>query len=336
MKSLEGQAVLVTGGAGAIGGNLVRRLAETKVGRIVILDDFSSASKWNLPRHPSVTLVEGSILDDDALTSAFAYRPALVFHLAALFANANSIEHPQRDLMTNGMGTLKILQRAVEAGTRRLIYSSSGCSVYSHDTPLPYEEANVSIHLRTPYQVTKLLGEMYCHYFTSYYGLDTVRLRLFNAYGPGEIPGRYRNVIPNFIFWALQGRPLPILGNGEETRDFTFVGDMVQGLLAAATAPAVVGGDVFNLSTSRQITIAEMAHLVNDLIGNEAGLTYLSPRNWDKKRQVLASNQKAVRSLGFAPTTEFKAGLAQTVAWFKANWDQIRRDADFPTTKVAG
>jgi len=337
MIDLCGQTLLVTGGAGAIGTNLVRRLVRTEAARIVILDDFSSAFHWNVPRDAKVVLMQGSILDEMALAAAFAYRPALVFHLAALFANANSIEHPQQDLMINGMGTLMVLQHAVRAGVRRLVYSSSGCSVYSHDTPLPFEERNVSIHLRTPYQISKLLGEMYCHYFTSYYGLDTVRLRLFNAYGPGEVPGRYRNVLPNFIYWALRGRPLPILGDGSETRDFTFVGDMVQGLLAAATAGPAACGDVFNLSTSRQVTIATVADLVNELTGNRAGTVQRAPREWDKKRNVLASNKKAVNALGFAPLTDFREGVRQTVDWFQDHWEQICADADFPeATTPAG
>ena len=173
---------------------------------VIVLDDLSSASRWNVPTLPNVLFVEGSILDEVELKRVFFEGPELVFHLAALFANQNSIDHPETDLLVNGLGTLKLLQYARLAGVKRFIYASSGCSIYGSNAPLPLTEEFMSLHLSSPYQITKMLGELYCNFFQHHYDLPVVKARFFNSYGPGEVPGQYRNVIPNFIYWAMQGR----------------------------------------------------------------------------------------------------------------------------------
>ena len=198
-----------------------------------MLDDLSSGERWNLPSLPGVLFVEGDILDEVKLKRVFFERPQLVYHLAAFFANQNSVDHPERDLMVNGMGTLRLLEYSALSGVGRFVYASSGCSIYGSSAPLPLREEFMSLHLSSPYQITKMLGELYCNFFCHQHGLEVVKPRFFNSYGPGEVPGQYRNVIPNFIYWALNGQPLPITGTGEETRDFTFVGDIVDGLLRA-------------------------------------------------------------------------------------------------------
>jgi nucleoside-diphosphate-sugar epimerase len=140
--------------------------------------------------------VKGSVLDDEILKRAFGGSLDDVFHLAAHFANQNSVDNPETDLMVNGTGTLKVLEYAHVAGVKRFIYSSSGCAVYGLDSKIPFQEHDVSISLHTPCQVTKFLGELYTNYFHNLYGLPTVNARFFNVYGPGEVPGKYRNVIP--------------------------------------------------------------------------------------------------------------------------------------------
>ena len=320
--------VLVTGGAGAIGSNLTRALANLGVKEVIVLDDLSSSEKWNVPDEPNVHFVEGSILEDDILRGVFRRSPQFVFHLAAFFANQNSVDHPEKDLMVNGMGTLKLLQAARDAGVGKFIYASSGCSIYGSSSPLPLREEYVSLHLSSPYQITKMLGELYCNFFCQHYDLKVVRTRFFNSYGPGEIPGRYRNVIPNFIFWALQGKALPITGTGEETRDFTYVDDIVTGMLRAGFVEPAVGEDI-NLASGQEVKIIELAQLINELTGNKAGIHHTPRRKWDTKDRLLASIEKAGRILGYHPRVDFSEGIRNNLEWFRANWDEITSDADF-------
>lgn len=322
----NGKQVLVTGGAGAIGSNLARKLAELGA-KVAILDDLSAAAEWNVPRHANVTFIRGDVQDGGARSRALAAHPQVIFHLAALFANQNSIEHKERDLMVNGMGTLRLLEDARTLKLERLVYASSGCSVYG-DSPLPLREEFLSLRLNTPYQITKMLGELYCNFFREHYGLPAVRARLFNSYGPGEIPGRYRNVIPNFIYWAMKGQALPITGTGEETRDFTFVHDIVDGLLRCATVSQAVGRE-FNLASGTETTVRTIAETINRLTGNPAGTIARERRNWDTKSRLLASVDRAHGELGFAAQTSIQDGLAATVDWFKHYWSSIQTSASF-------
>ncbi|HLJ60619.1 MAG TPA: NAD-dependent epimerase/dehydratase family protein [bacterium] len=326
--SYDGRTVLVTGGAGCIGSNLVSALTEAGAARVFVVDDLSSASRWNIPDHPTVRFIEGSVLDGETLRSAFSERPDYVFHLAALFANQNSVDHPEQDLLVNGLGTLKMLEFTQLVGVRRFVYASSGCSVYGSKAPLPLTEDFVSLDLDTPYQITKLLGELYCNYFSNYYKVPVVRTRFFNVYGPGEIPGRYRNVIPNFLYWAMRKEALPITGTGEETRDFTYVGDIVQGLLAAGISEAAVG-EAVNLASGREVTVQTLATLINGITDNSAGVRYVGRRSWDHITRRRASVEKAGQLLGYHPGTDFEAGVRRTREWFMTHWDRIAQDARF-------
>ena len=321
-----GTTVLVTGGAGAIGSNLSRALADLGAS-VIVVDDCSSTQRWNVPELGGIAFVPGSVLDEEVLRHVFNQKPQFVFHLAALFANQNSIDHPERDLMVNGLGTLKMLQYAHLAGVKKVVFASSGCSVYGK-SPLPLREDFVSLDLDTPYQITKMLGELYCNFFRNFYGLCVVRTRFFNSYGPGEIPGRYRNVIPNFIYWALKGESLPITGTGEETRDWTYVEDIVDGLLRAGTLPQAVG-QAFNLASGKETRVIDLATLVNELTGNRAGVVYLKRRRWDTKARLLASIEEAKRLIGYEPKTDFQEGVRNTVHWFRENWSRIQAGARF-------
>ncbi len=323
----HGKTVLVTGGAGAIGSNLTRALAQSGA-RVIVLDDLSASQRWNVPSLPGLLFVEGSILDEVVLKRVFLERPQVVFHLAAFFANQNSVDHPERDLQVNGMGTLRLLEYATLAGVDRFVYASSGCSIYGSDSPLPLREEFMSLHLSTPYQITKMLGELYCNFFQDHYGLKVVKPRFFNSYGPGEVPGQYRNVIPNFVYWALKGLPLPITGTGEETRDFTYVGDIVDGLLRAGCFDAAIGQE-FNLASGRETRIIDLAHLVNQLTGNRGGIQFTQRRKWDTKSRLLASIDRARQLIGYEPRTSFEEGLQETIRWFRDNWEAIEASARF-------
>jgi len=217
----EGKTILVTGGAGCVGSNLSRKLSGLNAEKVIIFDNLSSAYEWNIPQAENIQFVKGDILNDEDLKRVFKEKPDYVFHLAAHFANQNSVDNPEKDLMVNGIVILKVLQYSQLVGVERFVYSSSGCGVYGLESKMPFKEHDISINLHTPYQVTKLLGELYNNYFHNLYDLPIVNARFFNVYGPGEVPGKYRNVIPNFFYWAMNGQALPITGNGTETRDWT-------------------------------------------------------------------------------------------------------------------
>lgn len=323
----EGKNVLVTGGAGCVGSNLSRKLVEFGA-NVTILDNMSSAYEWNIPQMENVSFIKGDILDDAVLKRTFKGRPDYVFHLAAHFANQNSVDNPEKDLMGNGIGILKVLQYTQLTGVDRFVYSSSGCGVYGIDSQIPFKEHDISISLHTPYQVTKLLGELYTNYFKNLYDMPIVNARFFNVFGPGEIPGKYRNVIPNFFYWSMTKQALPITGDGSETRDWTFVGDIVNGLVAMGIEEAAIG-EAINLGSGKDNKVIDMANTVNKLTGNTEGIAYMPRRDWDAKTKLLSSIDKAKDILDYKPTVSFEDGLKRTYNWFDTNWDLIEESAEF-------
>ena len=327
-EGFKDKTVLVTGGAGAIGGNLVRVLNTYDTKKIIILDNLSSSYEWNIPQGPKIQFIQGDILNDENLKWAFKSKPDIVYHLAAHFANQNSVDNPEKDLMVNGIGILKVLQYAQLVNVERFVYSSSGCGVYGLESKMPFEEHDVSIHLHTPYQVTKLLGELYTNYFRNLYLMPIVNARFFNSFGPGEVPGKYRNVIPNFFYWAMKGLPLPITGDGTETRDWTYVGDIVQGLLKMGIKEEAIG-EAFNLGAGKEQRVIDMANLVNKLTSNPAGIKYAPRRDWDVKTRLLSCITKADKKLGYKPKMKFEDGLKQVHAWFEKNRENIAKSAEF-------
>jgi UDP-glucose 4-epimerase len=322
LNEFNGKTVLITGGAGCIGSNLTRVLIRAGAARIIVLDDLSAAEEWNIPVDPHVTFIKGSVVSDEILRQVFSDKIDFVFHLAAHFANQNSVDNPEIDLMVNGTGILKVLQYSHSTGAGKFVFASSGCSVYGSQAPLPLKEDFVSLHLDTPYQITKLLGELYCNFFFNYYRLPVAICRYFNVYGPGEIPGRYRNVIPNFIWWALQKKPLPITGTGDETRDFTYVDDIVDGTLRIATAPEAVG-EAFNLASETETKVIDIANSVNEITGNTGGIEFTARRDWDKIVRRRASIEKANRVLGYKPEMKIKEGIQRTHDWIVENRNLI-------------
>lgn len=324
----KGKSILITGGAGCIGSNLTEALVEAKAAKIIILDDLSAAERWNIPEAPSVIFIQGSVLNEEVLKRAFSQKLDFVFHLAAHFANQNSVDNPEADLLVNGQGTLKVLEYSHLTKVKKFVFASSGCSVYGSQAPLPLKEDFVSLHLDTPYQITKLLGELYCNFFYNYYGLPAVICRYFNVYGPGEVPGKYRNVIPNFTWWALHKKPLPVTGTGEETRDFTFVEDIVDGTLRLGIIPEAVG-DAFNLASETETKVIDIANMINELTGNNNGVEFVARRDWDKITRRRASIEKARKVLGYVPKTKIKDGIKAVYDWVVENRDKIESSAKF-------
>jgi nucleoside-diphosphate-sugar epimerase len=201
--------------------------------------------------------------------------------------------------------------------------------VYGSKAPLPLKEDFVSLHLDTPYQITKLLGELYCNFFYNYYHLPVVRARFFNVFGQGEVPGAYRNVIPNFMYWAMNHKPLTITGTGEETRDFTFVDDIVEGTLLCGTVDEAIG-DAFNLASETETTVIEIAKQINEITGNhKSNIIFKERRDWDKIIRRRASIAKARKILGYNPKTSVKDGIPKVYDWMKNNWKLIENSARF-------
>jgi len=328
LSHYAGKRILITGGAGCIGSNLIKALLKAEPEKIVVIDDLSASYEWNIPKDPKVTFIKGSILDEERMKRAFSYKPHFVFHLAAHFANQNSVDHPETDLLVNALGTLKTLEYANLVGVERFVFASSGCSVYGSQAPLPLKEDFVSLHLDTPYQINKLVGELYCNYFHDYYKLPVAIARYFNVYGPGEVPGRYRNVIPNFFWWAMHGQPLPITGTGEETRDFTFVEDIVDGTLRMGVVEEAVG-EAINLASEKETRVIDLANWINEMTGNKAGIVFKPRRDWDKAIRRRASIEKARRILGYEPKTDMKTGLRRVYEWIKENMDKIEENVKF-------
>jgi len=325
----KGKKILVTGGAGAIGSRLTRKLLDLGA-TVVVLDDLSSGYEWNLPVDAdNLLFIKGDVANEIDIKRVFNEKPDIVFHLAAFFANQNSIDYPEKDLRTNGFGTLRLLEYSELYGQlERFVYASSGCSIYGESTNFPLKEDDISMNLSSPYQVTKMLGELYCNYFFKQYGLKVVKTRFFNSYGPGEVPGQYRNVIPNFIYWAMKGLSLPLTGTGEETRDFTYVDDIIDGMLKAGYIEDAIG-DEFNFASGTETKIIDLVNMINKNTKNEAPIKFLKRRKWDTKPRLVGSYEKAQKHIGYEPKTSFEQGLKNTIDWFKENWNNIEKSADF-------
>ena len=305
-------SVLVTGGAGAIGSHLVSRLLQH--GReVTVLDDLSSGHKEHLMR--DVKFIQGSITDDNALKLAFQNKPSVVFHLAALFANQQSIDRPHIDLEVNGLGTLKVLEMCKKGQVERFVYTSSSC-VYGHQDKNLHEEDKLQ-DLDTPYAATKLLGEHYSRIWAKNNDFAVKVVRIFNSYGPNEFPGKYRNVIPNFFNMAMKGQSLTILGEGTETRDFTYVTDVVDGLILASSTPKLEFG-IYNIGSGQGTRILDLANQINQLTGNLSKIVFAPRRNWDHILHRVSDISLAREELNFNPETKLSDGLIKTFEWFKS------------------
>jgi len=329
----KSRTIFITGGAGAIGSNLVIALSKLvgASGKLIVMDNFASIkikTPWNVPPLDNVMFIEGDIRNDRDLKRVFKEEPSIIFHLAAFFANQNSIDYPEESAEVDVMGHVKLLEYANLVDIDKFVYASSGCAIYGSFPELPLKEDFISMHLTTPYQINKMVGEMYNNFYMHHYELPTVNCRFFNSYGAGEVPGQYRNVIPNFIYWAMQGKPLPITGTGEETRDFTYVLDLVQGLIKAGYYQDAVGEN-FNLAAGKEIAIKDMSALVNKTTENPAPTNFRPRRKWDTKPRLLASIEKAEKLIDYRPIVDFEEGFIENIEWFKENWDDIEKLTDF-------
>lgn len=306
------QSALVTGGAGFIGSHLVEALVAGGC-RVTVLDDLSSGRESNLdPVAGRIKFIRGSICDPGSLAAAAGCE--VVFHLAAVVSVPQTVEDPLGSAAVNETGSLKVLEAARGARARRVIFASSS-AVYGDDPFLPKREEMPPRPL-TPYAVQKLTIEYYLHVYQLLYGMETVGLRFFNVFGPRQDPSSpYSGVISIFMNRALRGKPPVIYGDGRQTRDFVFVGDVVQALLLAAASPAA-NGRIFNVGTARSVTINELWQAIAALSGCNANPVFQPPRRGDILHSVSAIDS-ARAAFGFTPRVSLEKGLESTLDWYR-------------------
>jgi len=307
--------VLVTGGAGFIGSNLTETLL--KQGHPVrVLDNFSTGKRENLALNQSTQFLE--IIDGDIRDVTLCHRAMkdieVVFHHAALPSVQRSVEDPLLSDAVNAGGTLNILLAARDAGAKRLIYASSS-SVYG-DTPTLPKKEEMDPNPLSPYALQKYIGERYGRLFFQLYGLETVSLRYFNIFGPKQDPTSvYSAVIPKFIDALIEGRPPVIFGDGEQSRDFTYIENVVQANLLAMSAERL-NGEVINIACGKRISLNELLNTLQEILGSKVSPIYQEPRKGDV-RHSLADIRKGKQFLNYEPQVEIEIGLKKTVEYFQ-------------------
>jgi UDP-glucose 4-epimerase len=331
---LAGRRLLVVGGAGFVGANLVRRVLAEDAAAVTVVDNLLSAERWAVPDDPRVTFLEGSIADD-AVLAELGPGYDQVYHLATFHGNQNSIAEPLLDHENNLLTTIKLFERlrglTVDG---RVVYSASGCSLAEktdEDPTAVTEDGPVPLDHDSPYQISKVAGEFYCVWYHSHFGLPTVRARFQNVYGPGETLGAgvwrgtsatvWRNVVPTFVYRALKGLPLRLDNAGLASRDFIFVDDIVEGLLRCGSLGA--RGDVYNLAAGVETSIRELAETILRLTDSDSELELAPRRAWDHAGRRFGSTAKARAEIGFEASVGLEEGLRRTVAWTQDSLERI-------------
>jgi UDP-glucose 4-epimerase len=327
--------LLVVGGAGFVGSNLVRLLLADGAERVLVVDNLLSSERENLPDDPRVELLEDSIAADGVLAS-LEDEFDVVYHLATYHGNQSSIANPLEDHENNLLPTLKLYERLKDfRRLRKVVYSASGCTLAPHEVyegaePVS-EDGPVPLDLDSPYQISKVVGEFYSVYYERQHALPTVRARFQNVYGPGEVLGAgrwrgtpatvWRNVTPTFVYRALKGLPLQLDNGGVASRDFVYVEDVARGLVACAERGTP--GDVYNLASGVETTIRRLAELIIELSESSSQLEIAPRRPWDHSILRFGSPQKARQELGFDAQTPLEDGLRHTIAWTRERLDWI-------------
>jgi len=305
---------LVTGGAGFIGSHLAEELVR-RGERVRVVDNLSTGKRQNLAHVPDVEFLEGDLADLDVARRAVDGME-YVLHQAAIPSVPRSVQDPVTSNRANIDASLNILVAARDAGVKRLVYAGSS-SAYGNTPTLPKVETMATAPL-SPYALQKLVAEQYGQMFTALYGLETVTIRYFNVFGPRQDPSSpYSGVISLFISALCEGRQPTIYGDGEHTRDFTYVANVVDGVLRACTANGA-SGEVINVATGGRISLNTLFSTVRQLVGGSVQPVYAAPRAGDVKDSQ-ADISKARHILGYQPRVSFEDGLAKTVAWYRAS-----------------
>ncbi|KFC66790.1 putative NAD dependent epimerase/dehydratase family protein [Bosea sp. LC85] len=336
LANFTDQNVLVVGGAGFVGSNLVRLILRDKPRKLTIVDSFLSADPMNVHADPAVRLVAGSITNERIL-SEIDDDLDYAYHLACFHGNQSSIHDPLMDHENNTLTSLKLFDRLKDIRTlKKVVYSAAGCAVATKTfdgASATTEDAPVSLYHDSPYSISKLIGEMYGNYYFTRFGMPFVKARFQNVYGPGEILGAgrwrgtpatvWRNVTPTFIWKSLHREALPVENGGVATRDFIFVEDMARGLKACALKGDP--GEIYNLGSGVEISIRELAERINRLTGNATPIALTPARDWDRSGQRFAATNKAREKLGFLAEVDHEEGIRRTVEWTRANKEAITR-----------
>ena len=308
-ESIRGQRALVTGGAGFIGSHLAHGLLECGVD-VSILDDLSSGSVDNIPSEAA--FVEGSILDPACLARAID-GCSMVLHEAAMVSVPQSVEQPERCLMVNVLGTQRVLEAAIEAGSRRVILAASAAA-YGDQPNLPSREGDPTAPC-SPYAMSKLAGEQLLRVWSRTHGLDTMSLRYFNIFGPRQDPrSAYAAVISAFADRLASGQAPVIFGDGSQTRDFAHVSNVVLANLLAVSSPTRWTGEILNVGTGHSVSLLELARTMGEVVGRSGECDHEPPRAGDIEHSR-ADIGEAGRLLGYEPVTGLEEGLADTLAW---------------------
>jgi len=303
----------VTGGAGFIGSHLTEALVE-RGHRVRVLDDLSTGSLDSLKGCSSkIEWIEGDVRDAATVRRAVE-GVEVIYHEAALASMQRSVEDPMSTHAVCATGTLQVLIGAREAGVRRVVYAASS-SAYGNAPQLPKHEGQL-LEPVSPYAVAKLAGENYCAAFTEIYGLETVRLRYFNVFGPGQDPSSsYSAVIPLFVTAMLAGRRPTVYGDGTQSRDFTFIDDVVSANLLAAEAPGAAG-KVYNVASGRAVSLLEIIALLNRFLESDVEPVFEPPRPGDVMHS-LADLSRAKADLGYVPQVNFEEGLRRSIEYYR-------------------
>lgn len=306
---------LVTGGAGFIGSHLVEALVSSPGASLVrVIDNLATGSRANLAAVEGRIEFQQADLRDFSAVCEAVEGIDIVYHEAALPSVARSVANPLESNGANITATLNLLTAARDAQVKRVILASSS-SVYGNGESLPKEESMAPAPV-SPYAVTKLTGELYASVFAKLYGLETVCLRYFNIFGPRQDPStQYAGAIAKFMICALQGEPYPVFGDGQQSRDFTFVGNAVRANLLAATAP-VNGPAVMNIACGARASLNQVIGILNELTGQSLPTIFMAPRAGDV-RHSLASIERAHLVLGYAPEIGLREGLEKTLRWYR-------------------
>lgn len=303
--------VLVTGGAGFIGSNLVKKLLQ-EGNSVTVLDSFLSGHHENLEPFPSIRIIEGDVRDRNAVETAIK-GAEVVFHLAASVGNKRSIDLPITDAEINVLGTLNVLEAARNEGVRKIVASSSA-GIFGELKTLPIKEDH-PIEPDSPYGCTKLCEEKLCLSYAKLYDIEAVCLRYFNVYGPNQRFDAYGNVIPIFVFRMFNTEPIVIFGDGEQTRDFVHVDDVIQANMKAANAKGVSGA--FNIASGTRVTINELVKMITkDNSSRKVEVIYADERPGDVRHSV-ADISLANQMIGYQPTVELENGIREYVEWVK-------------------